>query len=96
MIGSVGYGGDPQVGDVTVTGNTQTAATGLPGECWAPVWILSPDAIYRTGYVFSGNRFLARRNAFEFRRVNNIEVSSNNVTLTPTTGCGRRSRRTAR
>jgi hypothetical protein len=91
VIGSVGFGGDPQVGDVTVTDNTQTVATGLPGECWAPVWILSPDAIYRTGYTFRGNRLLARRNAFEFRRVRNIDVSSNNVTLTPTTGCGKRS-----
>jgi hypothetical protein len=91
VIGSVGFGGDPQLGDVTVTDNTQTVATGLPGECWAPVWILSPDAMYRTGYSFRGNRFLARRNAFEFRRVNNIDVGSNNVTLTPTTGCGRRS-----
>jgi hypothetical protein len=90
VIASVGFGGGDQVGDVTVTGNTQTEATGLPGECWAPVRILSPDAIYRTGYSFSGNRFLARRNAFEFRRVKNIDVSSNNVTLTPTTGCGRR------
>jgi hypothetical protein len=90
VIASVGFGGDPQVGDVTVTDNTQTAPTGLPGECWAPVRILSPTAIYRSGYVFRGNRFLARRNAFEFRRVRNIEVSSNNVTLTPTTGCGMR------
>jgi hypothetical protein len=90
VIGSVGFGGDPQVGDVTAVGNTQNVQTGLPGECWAPVWILSPDAMYRTGYTFSGNRFLARRNAFEFRRVNNIDVSSNNVTLTPTTGCGKR------
>jgi hypothetical protein len=90
VIASVGFGGDPQVGDVTVTDNTQTASTGLPGECWAPVRILSPDAIYRTGYVFRGNRFLARRNAFEFRRVRNIDVGSNNVTLTPTTGCGTR------
>jgi hypothetical protein len=90
VIGSVGFGGDPQLGDVTVTDNTQTAETGLPGECWAPVWILSPDAMYRTGYTFQRNRLLARRNAFEFRRVNNIDVSSNNVTLTPTTGCGKR------
>jgi hypothetical protein len=90
VIGSVGFGGDPQVGDVTVTDNTQTAQTGLPGECWAPVWILSPDAMYRTGYTFRGNRFLARRNAFEFRRVRNIDVSSNNLTLTPTIGCGKR------
>jgi hypothetical protein len=89
-IGSVGFGGDPQVGDVTVADNTQTVEAGLPGECWAPVWILSPDALYRNGYVFRGNRFLARRNAFEFRRIRNIDVSSNNVTLTPTTGCGTR------
>ena len=90
VIGSVGFGGDPQVGDVTVTDNTQTVETGLPGECWAPVWVLSPDAKYRSGYTFQRNRLLARRNAFEFRRVNNIDVSSNNVTLTPTTGCGKR------
>ncbi len=89
-IGSVGFGGDPQVGDVTVADNTQTVEAGLPGECWAPVWILSPEALYRSGYVFRGNRFLARRNAFEFRRIRNIDVSSNNVTLTPTTGCGTR------
>jgi hypothetical protein len=89
-IGSVGFGGDPQVGDVTVADNIQTVEAGLPGECWAPVWILSPEAKYRTGYVFRGNRFLARRNAFEFRRIRNIDVSSNNVTLTPTTGCGTR------
>jgi hypothetical protein len=90
VIGSVGFGGDPQVGDVTAVGNTQTVQAGLPGECWAPVWILSPDTMYRTGYTFSDNRFLARRNAFEFRRVRNIDVSSNSVTLTPTTGCGKR------
>jgi hypothetical protein len=90
VIGSVGFGGDPQVGDVTVTDNTQTVEAGLPGECWAPVWVLSPDAMYRTGYTFQRNRLLARRNAFEFRRINNIDVSSNNVTLTPTTGCGKR------
>jgi hypothetical protein len=90
VIASVGFGGDPQVGDITVTDNTQTAATGLQGECWAPVRILSPTALYRSGYVFRGNRLLARRNAFEFRRVRNIDVASNNVTLTPTTGCGMR------
>jgi len=96
VIGSVGFGGDPQVGDVTVTDNTQTVATGVPGECWAPVWILSPvDAegrvsAYRKNYVFRGNRWLGTRNGFEFRGVDNIDVSSNNVTLTPTTGCGRR------
>lgn len=90
VIANVGFGAQPQVGDVTVADNTQTVATGAPGECWAPVRILSPDAVYRSGYVFRRNRFLARRNAFEFRRVRNIDVGSNNVTLTPTTGCGKR------
>ena len=90
VIANVGFGAEPQVGDVAVTDNTQTAATGAPGECWAPVRILSPEAVYRSGYVFLRNRFLARRNGFEFRRVRNVDVSSNNVTLTPTTGCGKR------
>jgi hypothetical protein len=89
-IASVGFGADPNVGDVTATDNTQTAPTGAAGECWAPVRILSPDAVYRSGYVFRRNRFLARRNGFEFRRLRNVEVSSNNLTLTPTTGCGKR------
>ena len=39
---------------------------------------------------FRGNRLLGGHNGFEFRGVDNIEVSSNNVTLTPTTGCGKR------
>lgn len=90
VIANVGFGAGPNVGDVTVTDNTQTAATGAAGECWAPVRILSPDAAYRSGYVFRRNRFLARRNGLEFRRVQDIEVSSNTVTLTPTTGCGKR------
>jgi hypothetical protein len=90
VIANVGFGSDPNVGDVTVTDNTQTAETGAAGECWAPVRILGPDAVYRTGYVFRRNRFLARRNGLEFRRINQVEVSSNNVTLTPTTGCGKR------
>jgi hypothetical protein len=96
VIGSVGWGGDPQVGDLTVIDNTQTVQTAPPGECWAPVWVLSPvDAegrvtAYRKNYVFRGNRFLGKRNGFEFRGVDNIEVSANTVTLTPTIGCGTR------
>jgi hypothetical protein len=96
VIGSVGFGGDPQVGDVTVIDNTQTVQTGPPGECWAPVWILSPvDAegrvtAYRKNYVFRGNRLMGKRNGFEFRGVRTAEVSSNTVALPPTTGCGRR------
>jgi hypothetical protein len=92
VVASVGFGGDPQVGDVTVTDNVQTAPTGLPatGECWAPVRILSPDGLYRNGYTFSGNHFLARRNGFEFRRVRDIAVDSNTIDYDTTFGCGTR------
>jgi hypothetical protein len=98
VLGSVGSGVYPQVGDVTFTDNTQTVPTrGLPGDyCWAPVWILSPvDAegrvpVHRKNYVFRGNRLLGTRNGFEFRGVDNIEASSNNISLPPTTDCGRR------
>ena len=90
VIANVGFGAEPQVGDVTVEGNEQTAATGAAGECWAPVRILSPDAAYRRRYSFRGNRFLARRNGLELRRVRDVDVGQNNVTLTPTTGCGKR------
>jgi hypothetical protein len=90
VLGSVGFGGAPQVGDVTFTNNVQTVATGLPGECWAPVWVLSPDGRYRDGYTFAGNTLLARRNGFEFRRLDNVTVNANTVTFDSASGCGGR------
>ncbi len=92
VIVNGGFGADPQVGDLSVTDNVQTAPTvdtGIltPDPCRAPVRILSPDAVYRDAYTFSGNSFLTPNNAFVFRRVRNIDVSSNSVTFTPTTGC---------
>jgi hypothetical protein len=93
VVDSVGFGADPQVGDVTVTDNTQTVAA--PG-CFAAVRILSPvvpegqPRVYRYGYTFSGNRLLGTRNGFEFRGLRNVEVSSNDVALPPTVGCGKR------
>jgi hypothetical protein len=93
VIDSVGFGADPQVGDVTVTDNTETVAA--PG-CFAPVRILSPGVaegqprVYRSGYTFGRNRFLGTRNGFEFRGLRNVEVSLNDVALPPTVGCGTR------
>jgi Right handed beta helix region len=91
VLGSVGFGGSPQVGHVTFTNNVQTAPTGLPGECWAPVWVLSPDGLSRDDYTFAGNTLLARRNAFEFRRLNNVTVNANTVTFDTASNCGTRS-----
>jgi hypothetical protein len=87
-----GFGADPQVGDVSVANNVQTAPTvdtGIltPDPCRAPVRILSPDGVYRGSYMFSGNRFLSPNNGLVFRRANNVSVSSNTVTFTPTAGC---------
>jgi hypothetical protein len=97
-IVSVGFGGNPQVGDLTATDNTQTALTGALGsadECRSPVRILSPAGLYRDGYTFTGNHLLARRNAFAFRGLRDIDgsglsvdVSSNAATFTPTDTCG--------
>jgi len=93
VVASVGFGADPQVGNVTVTDNVQTVAT---SGCFAPVRILSPVdgagqiPAYRRDYVFRRNQLMGTRNGFEFRGVDNIEVSSNTVQLPPTTGCGTR------
>jgi len=93
VVASVGFGADPQVGDVTVTDNTQSVAT---TGCFAPVRILSPvvpggqQPVYRSSYTFTGNRLLGTRNGFEFRGARNVDVSSNNVSLPPTVGCGTR------
>jgi hypothetical protein len=96
VIVNGGFGADPQVGDVSVINNVQTAPTvdtGIltPDPCRAPVRILSPGAVYRNAYSFSGNRFLTPNNAFVFRRVRNIDVSSNSVSFgTPIPGCDTR------
>ena len=65
VVASVGYGADPQVGDLTVTDNVQTVPASF---CFAPVRILSPvDGTgqilgYRKGYVFRRNQFRGTRN----------------------------------
>jgi hypothetical protein len=93
VVDSVGFGAHPQVGDVTVTDNTESAAA--PG-CFAPIRILSPvvpagqPPVYRQDYTFTGNRLRGTRNGFEFRGLHNVDVSSNSVALPPTTGCGKR------
>lgn len=93
VVDSVGFGADPQVGDVTVTDNTQTVAA---PACFAAVRILAPvvpdgqPPVYRSGYTFSGNRLLGTRNGFELRGIRDVDVSSNDVALPPTTGCGMR------
>ncbi len=96
VIVNGGFGADPQVGDVIVTDNVQTAPTvdtGIltPDPCRAPVRMLSPDAVYRDGYTFARNRFLTPNNALVFRRVRNIDVSSNSVSIgPPIPGCDSR------
>ena len=93
VVASVGFGASPQVGQVAMSDNTQTVPT---SGCFAPVRILSPvvpagqPPVYRSRYTFTGNRLLGTRNGFELRGVRNADVSSNNVALPPTTGCGKR------
>lgn len=93
VVANVGFGADPQVGDVTVVDNTQTVPT---SGCFAPVRILSPvyadgrPPVYRSGFTFRGNRLLGTRNGLELRGVKNAEVSSNTIALPPTAGCGAR------
>jgi hypothetical protein len=96
VIVNGGFGADPQVGDLTVTDNIQTAPTietGIltPDPCRAPVRILAPDGVYRDDYTFGGNHFLTPNNAFVFRRARNIAVGSNSVTFgAPIPGCDSR------
>jgi hypothetical protein len=93
VVANVGFGADPQVGQVAVRDNVQTVPT---SGCFAPARILSPvvpagqPPVYRSGYTFTGNRLLGTRNGFELRGVRNAEISSNTVALPPTTGCGKR------
>ena len=95
VIQNPGFGGYPQVGDVRVIDNRQTEPidSGIftDDPCRAPVQIRSPAGVYRDGYSFARNSFLAPNNAFVFRRVRNIDVSSNPVKfVTPIPGCDTR------
>jgi len=95
VIVNGGFGADPQVGDLTVTDNVQTAPTtdtGIltPDPCRAPVRILAPDGAYRSSYSFTGNHFLATLNGLVFRRINDVHVIGNTVSFTPTAGCDAR------
>jgi hypothetical protein len=59
VIANVGFGAEQQVGGRDRDEHIQTAPTGLPGECWAPMGILASDAVYPSAYNFSRNQFLA-------------------------------------
>jgi len=98
VIVNGGFGGDPQVGDLRVVDNVQTGPTIDTGilppfdPCRAPVRILASGSLYRSGYTFSGNQFLAPNNAFVFRQIRTVDVSSNSVTFAqpPPMGCSSR------
>ncbi|HEX4734234.1 MAG TPA: hypothetical protein VH247_07460 [Thermoleophilaceae bacterium] len=89
VVSNPGFGGDPQVGDLTVTNNVQTAPSGgsAPTDCYSPISVLPPDGVYRSGYTFSGNHFLGRRYGFNLSRVRNVQISSNTVDIDSAFGC---------
>jgi hypothetical protein len=89
VVSNPGFGGDPQVGDLTVTDNVQTAPSGgsAPTDCYSPVSVLPPDGVYRSGYTFSGNHLLGRRYGFNLFRVRNVQISSNTVEIDSAFGC---------
>jgi hypothetical protein len=89
VLGDYSAGGDPQVGDVTVSNNVQTAPTGgtTAGECLSPVSSGPPAGVSHSGYVFTGNTLLARRYAFNLTRMQNVQIDSNSVTYDTSHGC---------
>jgi hypothetical protein len=72
-----------------VTNNVQTAPSGgsAATDCYSPVSVLPPDGVYRSGYMFSGNHFLARRYGFNLSRVRNVQIASNTVDFDTAFGC---------
>jgi hypothetical protein len=89
IFANYGFGGDPQVGDVSVTDNVETAPTGGPaaGECYSPIGARPPSGLYRSGYRFTGNRLLARRFAFNLVQLRDVQIDSNNATFDNAFGC---------
>jgi hypothetical protein len=89
VVANYGPGGDPQVGDLTVTDNVQTAPSGgaTPTDCYSPVVVFPPEGVWRSGYRFSGNHLLARRYGFNLFRVHDVQVATNRVDFDAAFGC---------
>jgi hypothetical protein len=77
LISNGGAGYAPNVGNVTVTGNTET---GPLVSCDPPVYEApnSPGK-YRAGYTVTDNHFLAYGNAMNFVRAEHVQIARNVV-----------------
>jgi hypothetical protein len=89
VIAAYAQGGDPQVGDVNVMNNTQTAPSGgsAATDCYSPVSSIPPAGVYPSGLVITGNHFLGRRYAVSLTRWRNVQIGSNTVEFDTAFGC---------
>ena len=86
LLGNVGAGYEPIVGDITLDRNTMV---GPLISCRPPVYVETPDGLRRAGYTVTNNRLLAYGDAFDFTGTRNVTVAGNTVTFTDG-GCGTR------
>jgi len=78
LFSNWGVGGST-VGNVTVSGNVEN---GPLLTCVAPIQVLPPAGVYRSGYTIQNNQLLTYGNGFEFTRADNVSVSGNTVNFT--------------
>ena len=86
VLANVGAGVDPNVGPITLDGNTMV---GPLVSCRPPVHAETYGGLYRSGYVITNNRFMALGNAFDFIGAKAVTVTGNTVTFIDG-GCGTR------
>jgi hypothetical protein len=79
IVANVGSGYDPNVGTVTVRGNTMN---GPLQTCRPPVYVETHDGMFRLNYTVENNTLLAYGNAFDFNGVKQITVAGNTVHFT--------------
>lgn len=79
MVANVGSGYDPNVGTVTVRGNTMN---GPLVTCRPPVYVETHDDLFRLNYTVEDNNVVTYGDAFDFLGVKQITVANNTVRFT--------------
>lgn len=77
VFANAGAGNGSNVGDVTVSGNTETNALSCDGFAN----VLPPSGYYRSGYTFNNNAFVTYGDAVDLTRTDNATVNNNGVTF---------------
>jgi hypothetical protein len=79
IFANYGHGYDPNVGDFTISGNTET---GPLYTCESPIAVGQYPGEYRSNFTITDNNLLAGGNGMDIEGVDNATIENNTVTYT--------------